>query len=61
MAPDKGPGAASVRREPATPFQLDVSIRRQLPVARHGFTLDVAFSARTRRIVIQGRPVLAKA
>ena len=41
-------------RKPTTPFQLDVSIRRQLRHQQHGFTLDVAFSSRVRRIVIQG-------
>ncbi|MGO1767583.1 MAG: sulfate/molybdate ABC transporter ATP-binding protein [Advenella sp.] len=40
--------------EPITPFQLEVSIRRQLPDRRHGFTLDVEFSASASRIVIQG-------
>lgn len=37
-----------------TSFQLDVSLRKQLQHLHHGFTLDVAFSARARRIVIQG-------
>lgn len=37
-----------------TPFQLDVSLRKKLQHQQHGFLLDVAFSASSRRIVIQG-------
>ncbi|AHG63257.1 sulfate/molybdate ABC transporter ATP-binding protein [Advenella mimigardefordensis] len=37
-----------------TSFQLDVSLRKKLQHRHHGFTLDVAFSASARRIVIQG-------
>ncbi len=37
-----------------TNFQLDVSICKKLQRQRHGFTLEVAFSANLRRIVIQG-------
>jgi len=37
-----------------TSFQLEVSLRKKLQHQHHGFTLDVAFSASARRIVIQG-------
>jgi len=37
-----------------TSFQLDVSLRKKMQHQHHGFTLDVAFSASARRIVIQG-------